>query len=144
MGSWVGAIKFGIRLYTDRITSTDLSFNSILINGQLQNIGEGKTRISRRGSVTKAGNKLTFSTGDGEEVDFLTFGTYMNSFVRSNVEHISGVCSQQFIRSRFFNNHQVGKLIHPGHPNCAKILRFRNECRHRRLLGRKLKKKLYS
>jgi len=134
MGSWVGAVKFGVRLYGDRITSHDLSFNSIIINGQLQNLGNGKTKISERGSVTKAGNKLTFSTNDGEEVDFLTFGTFMNVYVRSNVETVHGICSQEFIRSTFFNNEQVGKIFHVGANICANKHRFTRRCKRNGLI----------
>jgi len=41
MGSWVGAVKFGVRLYGDRITSNDLTFNSIRINGEVQTLTNG-------------------------------------------------------------------------------------------------------
>jgi len=134
MGSWVGAVKFGVRLYGDRITSHDLSFNSIIINGQFQNLSDGKTKISERGSVTKAGNKLTFSTNDGEEVDFITYGTFMNVYVRSNVEIVHGICSQEFIHSTFFNNEQVGNLIQFGENNCANRHRFKRRCIRRGLI----------
>jgi len=133
MGSWVGAIKFGVRLYADRITSTDLSFNSIIVNGQSRNLPNGVTRISRRGIVTKAGNKLTFSSGDGEEVDFISFGTFMNVYVRSNVEKIGGVCSQQFLKSHFFNHVHTGRIVKITPFKCPRRSHYTRVCKRRKL-----------
>lgn len=116
--TWVGAIKFGVRIYNDRIYSNDLQFNTLIINGHIKHLNAGVTNLSGKGTVIKAGNKLTFSTNDGEAVDFISFGTFMNIYVRSNVEKVSGICSQQFIRSKFFNHVQIGKLVKIKTPKC--------------------------
>jgi hypothetical protein len=133
MGSWVAAIKFGLRLYGDRITSQDLTFNFLIINGQSKKITNGRTNISRKGYVIKAGNKLTFSTGDGEEVDFITFGSFMNVYVRSNIQTVHGICSQQFIRSKFFNNVHIGKIVKINHSKCPKRKIYKKICKNRKL-----------
>jgi len=119
-GGWVAAIKFGVRLFGNRIYSVGFKFDTLKINGHIKRIKEGINKISKRGSIIKAGNKITFSTNDGEEVDFITFGSFFNVYVRSNVEKVSGICSQQFIKSKFFKHIHQGKIIKFRHKKCPK------------------------
>jgi len=130
---WVGAVKFGVRLYNDRIYSNDLQFKTLIINGHVKHLNAGVTNLSGKGTVIKAGNKLTFNTNDGEAVDFISFGTFMNVYVRSNVQKVSGICSQQFIRSHFFNHYHIGKIIEIKNRKCHNKKKFKKECKKRGL-----------
>jgi len=136
---WVGAVKFGVRIYNDRIYSNDLQFKTLIINGHVKQLNAGVTNLSGRGTVIKAGNKLTFNTNDGEAVDFISFGTFMNVYVRSNVEKVTGLCSQQFIRSHFFNHYHIGKIVKIKNIKCHNKKKFHKECKHRGLKKKALK-----
>jgi hypothetical protein len=135
MRGWVASVKFGVRLFNDKIYSTDLGFNSLKINGQVRPIQNGRTQISNEGVVIKNGNKLTFSTNQGEEVDFISFGSFFNAYIRTNVKSATGICSQQFNRSYFFGHPQKGKIVKINTNNCANRAVFRRHCRARGLKG---------
>jgi len=107
-GSWVGPIKFGVRLYQNRIFSVGFKFDKLRINGKIRSIPEGELKLNG-GLIRRNGNKITFSTNDGEDVDFISFGWFFNAYVRSNARKITGICSQKFVRSKFFRNRVVEK-----------------------------------
>jgi len=126
-------------LFGNRIYSVGFKFDTLKINGHIKRIKEGINKISKRGSIIKAGNKITFSTNDGEEVDFITFGSFFNVYVRSNVEKVSGICSQQFIKSKFFKHIHQGKIIKFRHKKCPKKMKYHRICQRRNLKGNALK-----
>jgi len=112
MGVWVGSIKFGIRLFHHRIYTTGFNFNTLKIDGKVRNIKEGKNKVGKRGTITKVGTKVTFSTNIGEEVDLIAYGYFFNAYVRSRALKVSGICSQQFIVSKFFQHPWAPKHSH--------------------------------
>jgi len=104
MGSWTGAVKFAVKLRRFKIYSVGFSFSALNVNGHIKQIKNGITKLSKRAVIKRNGSKITFSTNDGEEVDFVSFGSFFNVYVRSNVEVVSGICSHQFTKSKMFSH----------------------------------------
>jgi hypothetical protein len=136
---WVAAIKFAVRLFSDKIYSVGFNFNSLIINGKTRVINNGVTRLSRKGTIVRNGNKITFSTNEGEEVDFITFGSFFNAYVRTNVRHVKGVCAQQFLRSHSFRTEHRGKIVKIRRKLCPKKMVYSQRCRRNGLHGMALK-----
>jgi len=136
-GSWVGPIKFGVRLFHNRIFSIGFTFDKLLINGRVRNISNGKTKLGH-GEIRRNGNTITFSNKNGEEVDFVTFGSFFNAYVRSNVQFVDGICTQKFKRSLFFNHPHTPKVITFKKRRCPRRMLFRNKCIKKGLRGKRL------
>jgi len=134
MGAWVGPIKFGVKLFHHRIYSLGFSQSTLLIDGKQVTISEGKTEIGHRGFVFKNGSKFTFSTGDGEEVDFVSYGYFFNGFVRSSAKRVTGLCSQEFIHSHFFKHEEKGEIVKPMKKHCPRRKEFEERCQRSGLL----------
>jgi len=83
-------------------------------------------------------NIITFSTNDGEEVEWVSYGKFFNAYVRSNIEKISGICSEEFIRSRFFHHFHGGRKLKVEHRECKHRHRHVETCKKRGLKGRRL------
>jgi len=80
---------------------------TIQINGEVHKLKTGKKDLPFRGSLDLEGNKITISTGTGEEVDFISYSNYYyNAYVRTNLldSHLKGVCSHQFLKSYYFDH----------------------------------------
>jgi len=137
-GAWVGPIKFGIRVHHTKIYTIGFTFDNLLINGEKRHIANGRTEL-HKGYIIRANNKITFSNGNGEEVDLIAFGFFFNAYVRSNVRHVTGICSQKFERSTFFNHPHHGKIDVHKKQICPNRKIFRNECKRRGLRGDKLR-----
>jgi len=137
-GSWVGPVKYGIRLYGQRIASRGFG-NTVNIDGQNTNLNQGINRLPKGGYINVQGAKTTYSTEDGEEIDFVSGGTYYNVFVRSNVPNVSGLCSQQFVKSNFFSSPEIGQIDHIEHHHCKHHERFHRICANKGLTGNALK-----
>jgi hypothetical protein len=127
-GAWVGPIKFGVKLYRHRIYTTDFTFNTLKIDGKVVALNNGQIKVGKRSTITRLNNKVTFSTGEGEDLDIVSFGWFFNAYVRSRAEKVSGICSQQFIRSTFFNHPQVVKDRHIKLPKCPRKKHFVKKC----------------
>jgi len=125
MGRWVGLIKFGVRLFHHRVFSVGFSLSKLIIDGEQKDIPNGKTQIGHRAVVIRNGNKVTFSTGDGEEVDFLSYGYFFNAYTRSSAERVTGLCSQQFVHSHFFAHEQHGEIEKIKEQHCARKEEFK-------------------
>jgi len=110
MGVWVGVIKFGVKVYHHKVFSVGFGLDKLIIDGREHSIPNGKTEIGKRGFVFRNGNKVTFSTGNGEEVDFISYGYFYNAYTRSTVPKVTGLCSQEFVKSHFFNHEQTGSI----------------------------------
>jgi hypothetical protein len=106
-----------------------------MINGQLKRIPNGESKLSKRAIIKRNGNKITFSTNDGEEVDFVTFGSFFNVYVRSNVEIVSGICSRQFIKSKIFGHPRKGKIVKINNKKCSKqkMKSYKRSCKRKGL-----------
>jgi len=139
MGVWVGAIKFGVRLFHHRIYTTGFAFNTLKIDGKIRNIKEGKNKVGKRGTITKVGTKITFSTNIGEEIDLIAYGYFFNAYVRSRALKVSGICSQQFIVSKFFQHPWAPKHSHLKKHHCPRRVHFTAFCKRLKLTGNKLK-----
>jgi len=137
-GSWVGPIKFGVKIFKHKIYSVGFTFDKLRIDGRIRNVPNGVLKL-KRGLIRRAGNKITFSTNNGEEVDFITYGSFFNAYVRSNTPKISGICSQQFKKSRFFRNPQKGRRVVFKKRPCPRRATFKRRCAVKGLKGRKLK-----
>jgi len=55
-GAWVGPIKFGLRVFENRIYTVGFTFDKLLINGDLRSIANGRTELSK-GFILRNGNK---------------------------------------------------------------------------------------
>jgi len=64
---------------------------------------------------------------------------YFNAYVRSNVPTVSGLCSQQYVKSKLFRNPMKGKIEVVKQRHCHKKAHFANVCRRRGLNGQRLK-----
>jgi len=139
-GSWVGPVKYGVRLYDHKIYSVGFDLSKLRINGKIRTILEGELKLNGKGGIIRKNkNTITFSTNHGEEVDFISFGWFYNSYVRSNRRHVTGVCSQKFIKSKFFHNPHHGKRITITKVKCPNKKEFIHRCKNRKLNGKKLK-----
>jgi len=78
-------------------------------------IPNGTTKLGLGSIIRSGNNKITFSTNNGEEVDLLAYGYFFNAYVRTNSLKVSGICSQQYIKSKFFK-----------HPEHAKEIKIKN------------------
>jgi len=58
---------------------------------------------------------------------------FFNVYVCSNVEKVSGICSQQFLKSHFFNHVHIGKIVNIRQPKCSRKLKFKKVCKRRKL-----------
>jgi len=129
MGSWVGAIKFGVRIHHHRIFTVDFALNALKIDGRVVSLSNGEIKVGKRGTIVKSGNQVTFKTNMGEELDIITFGSYFNAYVRSRATKVSGLCSEQFIKSRFFDHPHAPKDEHIKLPECKHKKLFEEKCR---------------
>jgi len=136
MGSWVGPIKFGVKLFKHRIFSTGFDMGKLKINGKIRVIPEGELKLNGGGLIRRNGNKLTFTTNNGEDVDFISYGWFFNAYVRSNIPVITGICSQKFVHSHFFKHEDRGHRITITRPKCPKRALFRKHCQRRGLRGK--------
>jgi len=136
-GGWVGAVQYGIRLFGQRISSRGVNSNVVNIDGVDTNIN-GKINLPRGGFIKKSGIRITYGTSDGEEVDFDAHGTYYNVYLRSSVPDVSGLCSQQFVRSSFFRNPIIGEIDNIRVGKCHKRSHFRRKCERLGLRGKKI------
>jgi len=137
-GSWVGQVHWGAHVFGQRIASRGFDVKQVNIDGQDITLQSGRNKLPRGGYLDINGNKITISTGEGEEADFVTFGSFFNSFVRSDVEIVSGICSEQFVKSNFFSSPINGKVEHIHERLCHRREHFEKRCRHDRLVGAKL------
>jgi len=138
-GSWVGAVKFGVRLYKYKIYSTGFNFETVKVNGRLKKLLNGVNKLKHGGFIKKEGNKITFSTNDGEEVDFISYGSFFNAYVRSNIPKITGICSEKFIHSHFFSHYHKGHRVKFSKKHCVHKKRHVLSCKRRGLKGAALK-----
>jgi len=137
--TWVALIHYGIRIYNQRISSRGFNVHSVNIDGVDRELKDGRNNLKRGGFINVQGNKITYSTNDGEEVDFISYGSYYNAFVRSNVPNVSGLCSKQFVRSTFFGVTMGGRIDYSKKLVCPRRNEFAQYCRRRGLRGNKLK-----
>jgi len=71
-------------------------------------------------SVTRNGNKITCSTGEGEEIDIVTNGSWLDVYVRTNKANTGGICSNGF---------NAKAAQHPRHVACPRRRQNRAWCR---------------
>jgi len=53
----------------------------------------GKRTVNGNASITRNGNKITCSTGEGEEIDIVSQGYYLDLYVRTNKRNVGGLCA---------------------------------------------------
>jgi len=139
-GSFTSNIKFKVHLYGQVIDSVAFDIHNLLIDGRSHTLKDGKKELSLGGSITCAGTKVTFSTNDGEEVDFISGGWYFNSYVRSDVPHVDGLCTGKRVNSKDFAHPQKqvqGEKFDL--KNCAKKELFEHKCSKKGLKAQFLK-----
>jgi len=137
-GVWVGPVQYGVRIFGQRISSR--GFNNIVnIDGENRNLHEGVNKLHKGGFIKVAGTKTTIGTGDGEEVDFVSGGYYFNVYVRSDVPDVSGLCSQQFIKSHFFSSPKFGTVDKIEIRHCPNKEHHERHCRSLGLDGARLR-----
>jgi len=132
-GSYTSNIKFKVNLYGQIIDSVAFDIHNLLIDGRSHTLRDGKKELSLGGSITCAGSKVTISTNDGEEVDFISGGSYFNSYVRSDVPHVEGLCTGQRVNSKEFAHPQKqvqGKEFDV--KSCVKKELFEHQCSKKR------------
>jgi len=145
---WVGAIKFAIRIFHHKIYSTGFNLNTLKIDGEEKRVENGIKIQLGRAFILRNGASITFSTGEGEEVEWVSSRTkashgnsmdeYFNGYVRTNVLHPKGLCSNQFVRSKFFGHPQEGKIITIKRDVCERREEFKKECERLGHGGKKL------
>jgi len=145
---WVGAIKFAIRIFHHKIYSTGFNLNTLKIDGEERKVENGIKIQLGRAFILRNGASITFSTGDGEEVEWVSSRTkashgnsydeYFNGYVKTNVLHPKGLCSNQFIRSRFFGHPQEARIITIKKDVCERREEFRQDCERLGHGGKKL------
>jgi len=138
MGRWVGQVQWGAFVYGQRISSRGFDVSLVNIDGRDVRLHAGKNPLPKGGFLNVEGTKITISTNDGEEADFISFGSFFNSFIRSDVESVSGICSQQFVKSSFFSSPVNGHVEHIHEHLCARRNHFEGRCRRIGLAGTKL------
>jgi len=138
-GGWVGQIQWGAKVFGVSVISRGFNVAHVTVDGQDRTLKQGRNRLPRGGSLVVAGNKITVTTNDGEEGDFISFNSFFNAFVRSNVPQVSGMCSQQFTRTNFFPGHKHGHVDNFHVPNCPNMARFRQSCQRSGLRGAHLR-----
>jgi len=142
-GFWYGIVRWKAVVYGNHISSVGFDSSKVKINRRLVNLRAGVNKIPGGGQITLAGNKITLSTNDGEECDMYQFTSrnrgYFNAYVRSNVPTVSGLCSQQYVKSKLFRNPMKGKIEVVKQRHCHKKAHFANVCRRRGLNGQRLK-----
>jgi hypothetical protein len=132
-GSWVGVVDWIVNVKGDIVRNT--GFSGVTVNGAAAQLPSGKKfELPNGGSILHAGNKVTISSESGEEVDFISFGSFFNAYVRSNLAHVSGLCSHQFVKSHAFGTTHTQRILHPKLrcPRKAKHMRY---CRGKGLKG---------
>jgi len=130
-GSWVGVVDWIVDVRGDIVRA--VPFNGLTVNGQPAN-PTGKFRLPNGGSITKAGNKITISSEVGEEVDFISYGSFYNAYVRSNLVGVSGLCSHQFVRSSAFG-HKDGEILQKPKLFCPQKQKHLKYCKGKGLKG---------
>jgi len=137
-GSWVGQVQWGAYLFGQRISSRGFDVSSVNIDGQDIKLSNGRNKLPQGGWLDLAGTKITLGTGDGEECDFVSFGWFFNSYVRSDVEVVGGICQQQFIHSKFFSSPIRGRIRSIHERLCDRRDEHERTCRRNRLVGTRL------
>jgi len=133
MGSWVGVVEWIVNVKGDVVRNT--GFSGVTVNGNAAQLPSGKKfALPNGGSILHAGNKVTISSESGEEVDFVSFGTFFNAYVRSNLAGVSGLCSHQFVKSKKFRDVKLGKQPKPK-LNCPKKAKHMKFCAGKGLKG---------
>jgi len=133
-GRWIGIVKYLIEVRGDIVRSE--GFNGVTVNGNLVQLVAGQAfSLPNGGKIVKAGNKVTVSSGVGEECDFISFGTFFNAYVRSTLAGVSGLCSHQFVRSHAFGHPQEGKMMENPKLHCEEKERHMKYCRGKGLHG---------
>jgi len=135
--NWIGIVQFGVKIGTDIIKSS--GFLRTTINGENVDLNDGKEHKIKHGFVVKKGRTTTISTGDGEEIDFISHGWFFNVFVRSNSLNTKGICNQQFIGSKFFTHPHAPIIFHPDEKPCPKRAIWEGHCKKKLLVGVNLK-----
>jgi len=73
---------------------------SVNVNGHSFNFGRHFSQQSQQldgaASITRNGNRITVNTGDGEEIDIVTHGNFLDVFVRSNKSNTGGMCANGY------------------------------------------------
>jgi len=134
-GAWVGISKFGVIVYRHKITSIGFDLKNIEIDGEIKKLKNGRTNLSNGAYLLVSGNKITISTGDGEEVDYISYSNYFyNAYVRSNINAAqqSGICSHQFHPSNYFNHPEAPKEDPRVH-HCERKKHFMEICKTKNL-----------
>jgi len=117
-GRWVGVVEWIVKVRGDVVRN--VGFTGVTVNGEAVTLVNGQAfNLPNGGSVTKTGNKFNINSNRGEDVDFVSFGSFFNAYVRSTLPDVSGLCSHQFVKSVAFGHPQAGHRVPAPKINCA-------------------------
>jgi hypothetical protein len=133
---WTSIVKIGVEMGRLRFISTDMSLTNWMVNGVVRAInGQNKFGLV---TVTRNGNTIIFNTNQGETLTVVTKGWYFDTYITSNIGDSKGICSKQFIQSRFFA-HPVKDHDVEDKKKCLKKKLYKRKCLKLNLSGKKLK-----
>jgi len=141
MGRWVAVVDWIVK--TNGVTIRHSGFGGVAVDGGKIQLLNGKPfALPTGGSIIKKGNMVTIKSGDGEEIDFISYGKFYNVYVRSNKKGTKGLCNKQFLKTKVFPHPRKGVILPKVKINaktCKKFLKHSTYCRAKGLNGVKLR-----
>jgi len=129
-----GVVQWIVEVKGDIVRN--VGFNKVSVNGELQTLVSGKTiTLPKGGALTQSGSKFHVNSNEGEDCDFISFGSFYNAYVRSNAPKVTGLCSHQFVRSEAFGHPQKGHVLPKPKIHCHNKGKHVQECNKRGLKG---------